>query len=308
MQFFTSLRKSLMFKNSSNTSQKYNENLAGILCFAFAMFLFSAVDTTAKLLTESFHPIQVAWSRQIGLLLGILILLIVKGTVILNTRHPWLQIGRGLLAGTSALLFIFAISVVPIADAVAVSFVAPFFVTILGAFILREHVGVRRWTAITIGFVACLIMLRPGLGVFNPAVILVVIAAIAYASRQIISRILSSSESVTTTVSYTGLAASVLLTLPLPFVWRTPVWGSEIVLLLVLAVLAALAEIMVIKALELSQAVVLAPIHYTLLIWGTIYGWFVFDQLPDKWTWFGTSIIFVTGIYMVRREWAIKNL
>ena len=296
-----------MSKNTSSASQKYNENLAGIICFALAMFLFSAVDTTAKLLTDSFHPIQVAWSRQIGLLLGIVILLIVKGPVILKTVHPWLQIGRGLLAGTSALLFIFAISVVPIADAVAVSFIAPFFVTILGAFILREHVGVRRWTAIGVGFVACLIIIRPGLGIFNPAVILVVIAAIAYACRQILSRILSSSESMVTTISYTGLAASVLLTLPLPFVWRTPVWGSETLLLLVLAILAALAEIMVIKALELSQAVVLAPVHYTLLIWGTIYGWFVFGQLPDEWTWFGASIIFVTGTYMVRREWAIKN-
>ena len=297
-----------MSTNTSLTGWKYNENLTGILCFAVAMFLFSAVDTTAKLLTDSFHPIQVAWSRQIGLLLGIVILLIVKGPVILKTVHPWLQICRGLLAGTSALLFIFAISVVPIADAVAVSFIAPFFVTILGAFILREHVGVRRWTAIGVGFVACLIIIRPGLGIFNPAVILVVIAAIAYACRQILSRILSNSENIVTTVSYTGLAASVLLTLPLPLVWRTPVWGSETLLLLVLAILAALAEIMVIKALELSQAVVLAPVHYTLLIWGTIYGWFVFGQLPDKWTWFGASIIFVTGTYMVRREWAIKNL
>jgi S-adenosylmethionine uptake transporter len=235
-------------------------------------------------------------------------LLVLKGTVILNTAHPWLQIGRGLLAGTSALLFIIAISVVPIADAVAVSFVAPFFVTILGALVLGEHVGLRRWTAIAVGFVACLIIIRPGLGVFHPAIILVVIAAIVYACRQILSRILSGSDSTITTVSYTGLTASVFLSLPLPFVWRTPVWGSEILLLLTLAVLAALAEIMVIKALELSQVVVLAPVHYTLLIWGTIYGWFVFDQLPDEWTWFGASIIFVTGIYMVRREWTIKNL
>ena len=297
-----------MSKIDSYPKRFGNRNLAGILYFASAMFLFSAVDTTAKLLTESFHPIQVAWSRQIGLLFGILIFLVLKGTVILNTAHPWLQISRGLLAGTSALLFIIAISVVPIADAVAVSFVAPFFVTILGALVLGEHVGLRRWTAIAVGFVACLIIIRPGLGVFHPAIILVVIAAIVYACRQILSRILSVSDSTITTVSYTGLTASVFLSLPLPFIWRTPVWGSEILLLLTLAVLAALAEIMVIKALELSQVVVLAPVHYTLLIWGTIYGWFVFDQLPDEWTWFGASIIFVTGIYMVRREWTIKNL
>ena len=290
-----------------STGQLRNQNLMGILCFACAMFLFSAVDTTAKILTESFHPIQVAWSQQIGLLLGIPLLLVFKGAVILQTDHPWLQISRGLLAGASSLLFIFAISVVPIADAVAVSFVAPFFVTILGALVLGERVGVRRWTAIVIGFLACLIIIRPGLGVFNPAIFLVVIAATFYACRQILSRIISSSDSTMTTISYTGLTASMFLTVPLPFVWRTPVWGSEILLLLVLAGLAALAEIMVIKALELAQAVVLAPIHYTVMIWGTIYGWFVFGQLPDEWTWLGSLIIFATGIYMVRREWAIKQ-
>ncbi len=107
-----------------------NQKLKVILSFACGMFLFSALDTIAKLLTESFHPIQVAWSRTLGLLLGIFILLLFKGISILHTNHPWMQIFRGLLAATSAIFFIFALSVVPIADAVAVSFVAPFFVTI----------------------------------------------------------------------------------------------------------------------------------------------------------------------------------
>jgi len=297
----------IMPKFTPNPDKLRNQNLKGILYFACGMFLFSALDTIAKLLTESFHPVQVAWSRQLGLLLGILILLLFKGVAILHTDHPWLQICRGLLAGTSALIFIFAISVVPIADAVAVSFVAPFFVTILGALVLGEHVGARRWTAIAIGFLACLIIIRPGSGVFHPAVFLVVIAAFAYAWRQILSRILSGYDSTTTTVAYTGLTASVFLSVPLPFVWRTPVWGSEILLLAAFSALAALAEILVIRALELTQAVVLAPVHYTLLIWGTIYGWFIFGQLPDAWTWFGSAIIFATGIYIVRREWVIKQ-
>lgn len=284
-----------------------NQKLKGILYFACGMFLFSALDTIAKLLTESFHPIQVAWSRTLGLLLGIFILLLFKGISILHTNHPWMQIFRGLLAATSAIFFIFALWVVPIADAVAVSFVEPFFVTILGALVLREHVGARRWTAIAIGFLACLIIIRPGLGVFHPAVFLVVIAAFAYAWRQILSRILSSSDNTMTTVAYTGLTASVCLSLPLPFVWRTPVWGTEILLLAAFTALAAVGEILIIRALELTQAVVLAPVHYTLLIWATIYGWFVFGQLPDTWTWFGSAIIFATGIYIVRREWVIKQ-
>ena len=269
--------------------------------------MFAAVDTMAKVLTESFHPLQVAWSRQLGLFMGIVVLLVIKGTVILQTDHFYLQVLRGCLAAASALMFIFAISVVPIADAVAVSFVAPFFVTILGALVLRESVGVRRWTAIAIGFIACLIIIRPGFSSFQPAVLLVVIAALAYAFRQIVSRILSSSDLTMTTVAYTGLTASFLLSIPLPLVWRAPVGSNEFILIGALATLAALAEILVIKALELTQTVVLAPIHYTLLIWGTTYGWIVFGQFPDKWTWFGSAMIFATGIYVVLREWSKKN-
>ena len=283
------------------------KSFIGILYFAAGMFLFAAVDTMAKVLTESFHPLQVAWSRQLGLFMGIVILLVIKGTVILKTDHFYLQVLRGCLAAASALMFIFAISVVPIADAVAVSFVAPFFVTILGALVLRESVGVRRWTAIAIGFIACLIIIRPGFSSFQPAVLLVVIAALAYAFRQIVSRILSSSDLTMTTVAYTGLTASFLLSTPLPLVWRTPVGNKEFLLIAALAILAALAEILVIKALELTQTVVLAPIHYTLLIWGTTYGWIVFGQFPDQWTWFGSAIIFATGVYVVLREWSKKN-
>ena len=88
---------------------------------------------------------------------------------------------------------------------------------------------------------------------------------------------------------------------------RIPVGSNEFILIGALATLAALAEILVIKALELTQTVILAPIHYTLLIWGTAYGWMVFGQFPDQWTWFGSAMIFATGIYVVLREWSKKN-
>jgi drug/metabolite transporter (DMT)-like permease len=269
---------------------------------AGGMFLFSAVDTHAKFLTDSFHPIQIAWSRQLGLLVGVLFLLMIRGRDILKTQHPYLQMGRGALAAGSATLFIVAISFVPLADAVAISFVAPFIVTVLGALILGEAVGIRRWVAVSIGFLGTLVVIRPGMGVIHPAAVLVLIAALLFALRQILSRKLSGSDKTITTVAYTALTASALLTLPLPFVWRTPEWGFEIALLTSMAVLAGIAEVMVIRSLELAQAVVLAPVHYSLLIWGTFYGWMVFDQLPDLWTWIGALIIVATGIYTLHRE------
>ncbi len=273
---------------------------------ALGMFLFSAVDTGAKFLTDSLHPIQIVWTRQLGLLAGAVFLIATQGRAILVTAHPRLQVARGAVAALSASLFIFAVVHVPLADAVAVSFVAPFMVTLMGAFILREPVGLRRWAAVTLGFIGTLIVLRPGLGVVHPAAGLVVIAAFLFAVRQIISRWLSDTDRTGTTVVYTALVGSTVLTVPLVFVWQTPT-ADQMLILVGIACLAGVAEVMVIKSLELAMAVVLAPIHYTLMIWGTFYGWLVFHQLPDLWTWIGTAIIVATGIYTLQREHRIAR-
>lgn len=274
----------------------------GIAYMAGGMFMFSAVDTMAKFLTETLHPLQIVWSRQLGLLIGVFILLALRGTSVLATKRPGLQITRGALAACSATLFIIAVSYVPLADAVAVSFVAPFIVTLLGAFVLREKVGIRRWIAVTIGFVGTLIVVRPGMGVIHPAVMLVLLAATFFAFRQVVSRYLAGSDRTETTVAYTALVGSLILTIPLPFVWQWPAPGREMVILVVMALCAALAEYLVIKSLELAQAVVVAPVQYSLLLWGTMYGYLVFGHLPDFWTWVGALIIVATGAYTLHRE------
>lgn len=287
-----------------NTPRR-NDALIGILCMALGMFLFSAVDTLGKFLTANLHPVQIVWSRQLGLVIGVAVLLAWHGRSVLHTRHPWLQITRGALAAGSATCFIAAVAYVPLADAVAVTFVAPFITTLLGALILREFVGIRRWIAIGIGFFGMLLVVRPGMGIVHPAVFLVILAASMFSVRQILSRHLASSDRTATTVAYTALVSIVLLTLPLPFIWRAPT-GTEIGLLAGMAVLAGLAELLVIRSLEMAQAVVLAPVHYSLLIWGTFYGYVVFGQIPDGWTWAGAAIIMASGLYTLHREHVAK--
>lgn len=269
---------------------------------ALGMFLFSCVDTVAKFLTETLPAIQIVWFRQLGLFAGVVVLIVVQGRVVLASANPALQIGRGALAACSATLFIIGVSYVPLADAVAITFVAPFLVTVMGALILREPVGVRRWTAVIIGFLGTLIVIRPGMGVMHPAAGLLIIAAGAFALRQILSRILAGGDGTKTTVAYTALVSWSLLTLPLPFFWQTPSSPLQIGLLILIALLAAGAEILVIMALDAAQAVVVAPVQYSLLIWGTLYGFLVFGQFPDGWTWVGALIIIATGIYTLHRE------
>ncbi|WP_299476110.1 DMT family transporter [uncultured Roseibium sp.] len=276
--------------------------MRGIALMATGMFMFSAVDTMAKFLTDTIHPFQIVWCRQLGLLIGVFLLISLRGKSVLVSANPKLQIARGTLAAVSATLFIVGVKFVPLADAVAITFVAPFMVTVLGALILREPVGIRRWSAVLIGFVGTLIVIRPGLGVLHPAAGLLVIAASAFALRQILSRVLAGGDSAGTTVAYTAIVSCALLTVPMLFVWETPSSTTEIVLLVAMAVLAACGETLVIMALDAAQAVVVAPLQYSLLIWGTFYGFVVFGQFPDAWTWFGAMIIVATGIYTLNRE------
>ena len=271
-----------------------------------AMFLFAAGDTLSKFLTSDFHPVQIIWFRQSGLFLGVMILLAVRGLSVLNSRRKHLQICRGVLVVISSLLFVFAVRYAPLADAVAASFVAPFFLTLFGALLLKEKVGVRRWSAVAVGFLGALVIIRPGLGAMHPAILLVVLAAAFFAARQVLGRFLSDSDNTATTVCYTAITASLVITVPLPFVWVSPETSLQWVLFAALAVFGAGGEILVIKSLELSEAATVAPMHYTIIIWATFYGYVVFGQLPDGWTLLGTTIIVMAGLYTLRRAASVS--
>jgi drug/metabolite transporter (DMT)-like permease len=284
------------------TAPRGADNLRGITLMALAFFLFATSDTIVKYLTGSVPQVQIVWVRFFGLVLVALVMIAAKGPQVLKTSHPVLQVARGALAILSAVAFVYAITYVPIADAIAVSFFAPFVVTLLGALVLKERVGPRRWIAISIGFAGTLVVIRPGLGVFHPAIFLVLIAASAFAVRQVLSRVLSASDKTATTIAYTAISGLALLTIPLVFVWKTPETITQILLLLAVAMLAGLAEFLTIRALEIAEAAAVAPMHYTLMVWATFWGWLIFGQIPDFWTWIGATIVVLTGLYLINRE------
>jgi len=274
---------------------------------ALGFFSFSLCDTLAKLLTDDFHPFQVMWMRMLGLFIGVCFIIAQRGTRVLHTPKPHLQIIRGIVAACSGTLFVFAINHVPLADAVAVTFVAPFIVTIFGALILKEPVGIRRWLAVLVGFIGMLIVIRPGTGVFHPAIFLVLMAAMFFAIRQLTSRWLSGVDPIITTVCYTAIVAFSILSIIQPFYWVTPSSVKILLMIVALALTSALGEILIIRALDIAHSVVLAPIHYSLIIWGTLYGYFVFGDLPDQWTFIGCSIIVASGLYTTYREFRINS-
>ena len=283
-------------------------NMKGVAFMALGFFSFSAGDALAKLLTDSLHSLQIVWLRTLGLFVGVCILIVFRGLSVLKTPRPHLQILRGVAAVGSATCFIVALRFVPLADAVAVTFVAPFIVTALGALLLKEPVGIRRWLAIVIGFIGMLIVIRPGQGVFHPAMFLVVVAASFFAMRQLLSRSLSGVDTVVTTVAYTSIVSFFMTGLAQIFVWVTPVGVETMLLIAGLTLSAAIGEVLIIRALDIAQSVVLAPCHYTLIIWSTFYGYVIFNSFPDRWTLLGCSIIVTSGFYTIYREYVLSRV
>lgn len=274
-------------------------NVVGVVLMLLAFFLHSLSDVGSKMLAESHHPLQLAWIRLLGLLLGVMFLIGRNGASILRTRHPFLQIFRGLLIVVSASAYLIALAYVPLADAVAVTFVAPFVVIVLAATVLKEKVGAARWLAAIVGFAGTLIIIRPGAGVLHPAISLSLIAGSAFAIRQVISRFVAGSDPLATTVVYTTLTAFIVLSLPLAFVWNSPATPQHLALMVGIACLTGAGEYLIMRALDIAQAVVVAPLIYTIMIWSTLWGLIFFGTLPDVWTFAGTALVIGSGIFTI---------
>ena len=279
-----------------------HDNTRGFLFMALGFFGFGITDMLAKLLTEHLPLIQVVWFRQSGLFIGVLVLLALRGGHVLRTPHPLLQISRGVIALASAGCFVMSLRYVGLADATAVTFTAPFLVTVFGALLLKEPVGPRRWAAVLCGFIGMLVVIRPGMGVFHPAIAFAFVAALCFAARQLLSRYLSGADSIATTVTYTSLTSFLLCSVPLIFVWETPPSLEVMAMCLAIAAAAGMGEFLIIRGLDVGQAVVMAPVQYTMIIWSTLYGFLVFSDLPDVWTFVGCGIIIASGFYTLYRE------
>ena len=231
-----------------------------------------------------------------------------RGRALLQTGRPGLQWIRSLLLILCTLAFFTAIRYMPLADAVAISFISPLLVTALSVPLLGEVVGRRRWTAVAVGFVGAMIIVRPGLGVMHWAVWLLLLMALGYALYQITTRMLSSTDDPITTLFYSGLVGTAAMTLVVPFFWRTPAMPEHWLMLASLGLMGAVGHYALIKSFVFAPVAVLAPLSYTALLWNTWFGYMVFGDLPDRWTVGGAGILIATGIYIIYREGVRGNV
>ena len=275
----------------------------GLLTITFAILMFSTADAQAKYLSQNLSVLQIAWAESFGLFLFVTIgFWPRKGWNVLSTSRFPLQIFRAVLAILSTLLYVTALRYLPLADTIAITFLSPITITALSVPLLRETVGPRRWSAIAIGLLGTMIIVRPGMGIMHWAAMFALGAALAFALFSITTRMLSSTEDSATTLFYPGLVGTVALGLIVLFQWESPQTVLEVVLLMGTGLSSGVGHYALVKAYRLAPASVLAPASYLHLLWGTLFGLLIFGDLPDPWTLLGAGILISSGLYIFYRE------
>ena len=277
----------------------------GVLAVVFAFFCFGLQDTTAKFLMDELHPMQVVWARYAGQMAVMLIVLAPQLAVMARTAHPGLQLVRSALLFASTLLFFTGLSMMQFAEAAALVQTAPLFITALAAPVLGEIIGWRRWTGVAVGLLGALIIIRPGLDVFQPAGLLPLGAAVCLASYQVATRMLSSADRIPTTLLYTAGVGTLVATLAVPFFWTAPslLQGG---LMAMMGVIASCGHLSLVYGFGQAQASALALFNYTALVWATLFGYLFFAEVPDAFTVTGALIVVSAGLYVWHRERARK--
>jgi drug/metabolite transporter (DMT)-like permease len=278
----------------------------GILLVVGASVLFSFSDAGAKLVTQTLPVVELAWVRYVVfVLLALLPAARRGGGSLWRTRRPLLQMARGVAIVASAIFFILGLRVLPLADAAAINFVSPLFITALSVPLLGETVGLRRWIAVGVGLCGAVFAAQPGSDAFRPAAALPVLSAMTWALGIIATRRLGASDAPATTLLWTAVTGLFVLTCLLPLEARVPS-PAELGLCLLIGVVASGGQWMVVLGYRQAPASLLAPFSYLQLIWSTLLGFLVFGARPAPATLIGAVVIAASGLYTASRERAAR--
>ncbi len=295
----------------SDEIQNSGNTLHGIGLMTLAMLIIPCMDIVAKYLSATIAPLEIAFCRFIfqTLFALIFILLFSKLTTLRGIKLVP-QFLRGFFLAGATLLFFSAIQHMPVANAIAIFFVEPLILTALSAIMLKEPVGLKRWGAVVVGFIGALFILRPGILSFGWHALLPLGTAFLFALYIIFTRRLSTSGTMLTIQFYTGLSGSLLLGIILLFTSLLKLDGFiatvpnqfEFLLLAVVGVFSFVCHGLIVLAAKNAPAAVIAPLSYIEIVSATFFGYLVFGDFPDNWTWLGIAIVIASGLYVAHRE------
>ena len=271
-----------------------------------AWIMLPIMDGFAKYLSSSLPVLQITWSRYFFTVVIVLpIMLVFFRKNLTWTEQPKLQLIRGLLLFCANILFFYSISIISLAKALTLAFIAPLIVTALSPILLGEKVGFRRWAAVITGFIGSLIVIRPGFVELNLASIAALGTGVLYGFYLIVTRKLHNSDSPLLTLLLTGVVGLIIGSMIMPTVWVSPTI-TEWYMMFAIGFFASLGHLFIILSLRYADASNLAPFGYFEIFTNILIGYYFFNHFPDSWTFLGLFIIISSGIYIFRREHKIS--
>lgn len=278
------------------------QNARGALLALVAFGLYSTHDAIVKLMGSGYSPFQlIFFSVLFSFPIAILILMrdVKPGTLL--PVHPWwitLRTAAALITGITAF---YAFSVLPLAEVYAIVFASPLLITILAIPILGEKVRIRRWLAVIVGLVGVFVVLDPGGSEFHLGHLAAMVAALGGAIASVIARKIGPEERAVVLLLYPMMANFVMMAVALPWVYQPPEL-AHLGLFAAMAVLGSMGGLVIIAAYKAGEAVIVAPMQYSQILWATLFGAVLFNEFPDSQTILGASIIIASGLYIVLRE------
>ncbi len=272
-----------------------------------AWVMLPIMDGFAKYLSSELPVLQITWARYfftVAFTLPVMFLFFRNNLV--WTNKPKLQFIRGIILLCANVSFFYAISVISLAKALTLAFVAPLIVTAFSPIFLAEKVGLRRWSAVIIGFLGSLVVIRPGFVEINLASVAALGTGILYGFYLIITRKLSTTDNPLLTLLLTGVVGAVIISTLMPFVWVKPTL-NQWSMMAAIGVFACIGHLFIILSLKYADASKLAPFSYFEIITNIIIGYYFFGDFPDNWTFLGLFIIVLSGIYISRRENLVRK-
>jgi drug/metabolite transporter (DMT)-like permease len=292
---------------TTTSSQKPENRTEGILWMLATMAGFIALDAMMKLGLAHHSLVQVTWARFFFATIFAMILCGRRLPALARSTVPKFQILRSLLLMCTTGLFNFGIMSTPLATATTIMFLSPILVTLLSIFLLGEHVGVRRWASILVGFIGAVVVVQPwqhGMAGIGSGLLALLTAALFNASYQITTR-QTRGDNPWTSLLYTAVAGAVVTSALLPWYWSTPTLFTG-GLLVGTGLVGCLSHLCLIRAFRAAPASVVAPFSYSALIWATLLGYLIWSDWPNLNTWLGAVLIIGSGLYIFLRERHLK--
>ncbi len=271
-----------------------------------AALSFAVMITSVHYMEGKFDAFEIVFFRALLGLFMVIPLVSRAGFGALKTSNISLHIVRTLFGVFAMACLYYAVAVTPVAEAIAMTFLIPLFVTVSAGLVLRETVGIHRRAATLVGFAGAMVIIRPGFIDIDLPIILLVLSSALYAGAWSCVKILTRTDSPSVTVFWLNVLIIPLTVIPLAFFWVTPEW-SDAPPLLIMAITGWSAHYCQARAFAIADASAVMPFDFLRLPLGALFGYFIFAELVDVWTWSGAMIIFAAGYYTIRREAAKKQ-